>query len=202
MGLRSYFHKQKVSTAGHLKSLPAGAASGLTLTTVHAAHTGFVWITLQRLGVRESDLEDIHQEVFLVVHKRLDTFDGSCDIKTWLFAICVRVVSTHRRSAYVRRESPVDTLPDSPSPEATASPERAAQVNEARRSAEAILDRMDLRRRVIFVMYEIEGLSCVEIAESLGLPIGTVYSRLNVAREEFEDAVKRMKARNQRGGES
>ncbi len=174
----------------------------LDVTSVHAAHANFVWRTLQRLGVCDQDLQDAHQEVFLVVHRRLRTFDGSCDIRTWLFAICIRVVAAYRRSAYVRRVSPVDHVPEDGSNSEGRSPEDLVQAVQARRTFDAILDQMDLHKRAIFVMFEIEGMSCVEIAASVGIPLGTVYSRLGGAREEFDKAVKRLRTRALRGGET
>ena len=71
---------------------------------------------------------------------------------------------------------------------------------QARRQLQAILDEMDLARRAIFVMFEIDELSCDEIAATLGIPVGTVYSRLHHARKEFARAVERWRSRNNNGG--
>jgi RNA polymerase sigma-70 factor, ECF subfamily len=172
---------------------------------VHAEHADFVWVTLQRLGVRPADTEDLLQEVFLVVHRRLDTFDASSRMTTWLFGICLRVAAAHRRRAYVRRERTDDTLDETA--DATENPEEAAAGSQERARLYAILDLMDLERRALFVMFEIDEVPCADIAKTLGVPLGTVYSRLHAARQEFEAAARRFQAReasrnpSRRGGQ-
>jgi len=184
------------------KATPAGTTSELDLLTIHAEHADFVWLTLQRLGVREADVEDLLQEVFVVVHRRLDTFDGARSrVTTWLYGICVRVASGHRRLAFHRREQLGD-VPDAPDRAAT--PEEAVVAQQAQARLRAVLDAMDLERRALFVMFEIDELPCEAIAEILGVPVGTVYSRLHAARKEFEAALRRVEARSgpRRGGAS
>jgi RNA polymerase sigma-70 factor, ECF subfamily len=146
------------------------------------------------------------QEVFVVVHQRLHTFDGSSRITTWLFGISMRVAAAHRRRAYRRREQMGD-LPDDAT-DGAASPEEAAATRQAQARLSAILDTMDLERRALFVMFEIDELPCDEIAQLLGVPVGTVHSRLHAARKDFEAAVRRFDARDasraavRRGGPS
>ncbi len=181
------------------------AASG-GVSKIHAEHASFVWLTLQRLGVSDADVEDLLQEVFVVVHRRLSSFDGSAKMTSWLFGICLRVAAAHRRRAYFRRERSVAELPDLSS--GAPNPEERAVVKEAEGRLEAVLDRMDLEERALFVMYEIDELSCETIAEMLGVPIGTVYSRLHAARKAFRAELTRFEAREsshaaarrQRGG--
>jgi RNA polymerase sigma-70 factor (ECF subfamily) len=180
-------------------SLPATQALAPSLTAVHEAHADFVWRCLQRLGVALSDLEDLHQEVFLVVHKQLKTFDNSLPLRPWLFGICTNVAAAHRRRAYHRRETLVDQFPEDQSPPRTSPEEQIATQQELRR-LEIILNSMDLHKRAVFVMFEIEGLACADIASALGVPIGTVYSRLNAARDEFQAAARRLQARSTPGG--
>ena len=74
------------------------------VTRIYQANADFVWRSLQRLGVRGPDLDDVLQEVFVVVHQRLGTFDGTAKMTTWLFGIAMRIASDYRRSARVRRE--------------------------------------------------------------------------------------------------
>src|SRR6185503_10712118 len=81
-------------------------ASALDVAGVYAEHCDFVWRSLQHLGVRGADLEDMMQEVFVVVHRKLGGFDGLSRVTTWLFGICLRVVARHRRRAYFRFERP------------------------------------------------------------------------------------------------
>ena len=76
----------------------------LTVAEVHSQHGEFIWKTLYRMGVRSPHLEDVYQEVFLVVHRRLDSYAGHCAITTWLFEVCFRVAAGYRRRAHFRRE--------------------------------------------------------------------------------------------------
>jgi RNA polymerase sigma-70 factor (ECF subfamily) len=169
---------------------PAAAAPGLTIREVHERYADFVWRSLQRLGVRSMDLEDQMQEVFIVAHRRLGSFDGSSELKTWLFGIALRVAAAHRRRAHVRRETAtLDGQP--PDCGADDDPERAAMEREARAELEELLSSLDLEKRAVFVMFEIEGFTTPEIASVMGTPIGTVYSRLAAARSELGRAVAR-----------
>lgn len=172
---------------------PGDVADRLDVASVHDAHAEFVWLSLQRLGVRDADAEDLLQEVFVVVHRRLHSFDGSSRITTWLFGICLRVVAAHRRRAHRRREQSVAQVPDRVAPDA-GTPEQAAATREDQAQLRAILDLMDLEKRAIFVMFEIDELNCEAIAEMLSIPVGTVYSRLHAARKDFEHAIVRLRA--------
>jgi len=167
-----------------------GVESGLDVTALHAAHADFVWATLQRFGVRDADLEDAMQETFVVVHRRLDTWDRTSKITTWLFGVAMRVAAAFRRKAHVRRERATEGVGEMDA-DPGLSPEDLAARREARRKLEAILDELDLERRAVFVMFEIEEMSCDEIAGVLGVPVGTVYSRLHKARKEFAAAMER-----------
>jgi RNA polymerase sigma-70 factor (ECF subfamily) len=172
-----------------------GAEAGVSydLPTVHRLHGEFVWLSLQRLGAPPSGVDDLFQEVFLVVHRQLGTFEGRSKLTTWLFAICVRVVSAHRRRARVRRETQLD---DAELPADQVSPEVLLQQGEMRAHLESVLDGMEPTRRATFVMFEIEGLSCEEIAEVSDVPVGTVYSRLHAARKDFVKSMNREALRN------
>lgn len=154
----------------------------LDVAAVHRAHGDFVWLSLQRLGAPESSLDDLFQEVFVVVHRQLAAFEGRSKLTTWLFAICTRVVTAHRRRAYVRKET-AELDPEIPHDHA--SPEQHAADNQLRAQMDRILAAMDPTRRATLVMFELEGLSCEEIAEMTEVPLGTVYSRLHHARKEF-----------------
>jgi RNA polymerase sigma-70 factor (ECF subfamily) len=169
-------------------------ADSLDLFTIHAEHADFVWLTLQRLGVRDADVEDLLQEVFVVVHRRLHTFDESSRMTTWLFGICLRVAAGYRRRAHFRRERATGEVPEQATAE-EGSPESAAQAGEARARLRTVLDGMELEERALFVMFEIDEVPCEQIAEMLGVPVGTVYSRLHAARTAFQRALARFEAR-------
>lgn len=178
------------------RSRLSSASSRLDAATLYEDHAQFVWLTLQRLGVRESDLEDVLQEVFVVVHQQLPGFEGRSKHTTWLFGICLRVVAAHRRRAYRRREQITEGAGDELA--TTDDPETLTVARQAREKLDAALDALDLEKRAVFVMFEIEGLSTRQIAELLELPLGTVYSRLHSARSELQKALTRAHARELR----
>jgi len=181
----------KATTAAAGPAARQERAQPLAVADVHAAHADFVWRSLARLGVRDEDLPDMLQEVFLVVHRRLDTYDGTSKLTSWLFGICLRIAAADRRRAHRKRERAFANVPE-PAVGSASGPERALQ---ARQELEALLDALPLERRAIFVMFEIDGLSCQQIAEALDVPVGTVHSRLHAARRAFEKALVRSRAR-------
>ena len=166
----------------------------IDVTRVHAEQGAFLWATLQRLGARPADLDDLYQEVILVVHRRLGDYDPAAPLRPWLFGICVRVVAGWRRRAHIRREQLVDVLPESRA--ATPAPDEDLERVRAQAALREILDTLDLERRAVFVMYEIDELPCAQIAEMIGVPVGTVHSRLHAARKEFQQATARWQKRN------
>jgi len=176
----------------------ARAVPGLDFTAIHERYADFVWRTLQRLGVRPMDLEDSLQDVFVVVHRKLPSFDGSSQVTTWLFAICLRVAAAHRRRAHLRREQATDTLESSAPADPQANPERLAMRGEARARLDLVLDALALEKRAVLVMFEIEGLSAPVIASTIGVPVATVYSRLASARDDFTKALARFNKRQMR----
>lgn len=172
--------------------MPVG---GLDLDEVYRAHFAFVWRSARRLGVREASLDDVVQEVFVIVHRRLVDFEGRSSIRTWLFGITLRVVRDHRRSA-ARKDADgsvdLDTLR---APQA--GPAEAAEKAEAVRLLHAILDEMPDDRREVFVMAELEQMAMPEIAATLGVNVNTAYARLRSARQTFEGALARHRARDE-----
>jgi RNA polymerase sigma-70 factor, ECF subfamily len=174
---------------------PSRAEHSLDVVAVHSAHRDFVWRSLQRLGVRDADLADMHQEVFVVVHRKLSTFDGSSRITTWLFGICLRVATAYRRRAHIKRERQDDGTVFDESASPSESPDQALERREAQMEVNAILDEMDLEKRAVFVMFELDGLRCEDIATVTGVPLGTVYSRLRAARKQFEQSMLRRNLR-------
>jgi RNA polymerase sigma-70 factor (ECF subfamily) len=157
---------------------------------IYSAHGRFVWLSLQRLGIHPSDLDDIAQDVFMVVHRRLDTFDRRSRITTWLFGICMRVAANYRRRRRWTREVLSGGSEDD-RPATLVAADDILMRREERELAERALGRLDIAKRATFVMFEIESLSCLEIAELMNVPVGTVYSRLHGARRQLERTLAR-----------
>jgi RNA polymerase sigma-70 factor (ECF subfamily) len=165
----------------------------MTLQEVYREHFRFVWRALRRLGIPESDAQDATQEVFLVVHRKLPEFEGRSRMTTWLFGICLRVVRNRKRklsSRYEVQEEATAELPDSAAP-----PDAEIERRRGLARLEAILESIDLEQRVVFVLFELEGMSGEEIADLLQIPVATAHSRLRLARESFRLALAREQAR-------
>jgi RNA polymerase sigma-70 factor (ECF subfamily) len=153
----------------------------------------WVWNTLRRLGVRPDDLKDQSQEVFLRVHQLLSDYDASRPLRPWLFAIAYRVAGRYRTNhARHRVMEPVDLVDDGPGPD------EDFETKQAQTLVLEALQAIELNRRAVFILAELEERPVPEVAEALGVPLNTAYSRLRVAREEFARAVTRIRLRGGR----
>jgi RNA polymerase sigma-70 factor (ECF subfamily) len=169
---------------------PAGKP--VDLRELFAMHAPYVWNTLRRLGVPQPDLEDVTHDVFLQVQRHLGDYDAARPVRPWLFGFAFRVASQHRRKAHRRRETPgLDQAHEAVDPGAL--PDARIAAEQDRRLVLDALEAIDLDRRAVFVLYEIDGVPMDEIARALGIPVNTAYSRLRVARTEFAAAVKRLR---------
>lgn len=163
----------------------------LSFREVFQEHAPYVWRCLRRLGVAPADVEDVCQEVFVVVHRKLSDYDGRASVRTWLYGFCVRKASDYRRLAHVRRENVTDELPELPTSQGQ---DEALDRQAARDLLDALLDRLDDRQRTVFVLYEIEELPMHEVARIAQCPLQTAYSRLHSARKRVQSAAKRARA--------
>jgi RNA polymerase sigma-70 factor (ECF subfamily) len=174
---------------------PSGfGASAVTFDGVYDEHAEFVWRSIRRLGVDESAADDVLQQVFLVVHRRLPEFAGASSVRTWLFGILLRVVREHRRTLHRKSphlrggEATDDDLARVPDASTAANPEQALSRAEASRVITELLDQLEDDKRAVFVLAELEQMTAPEIAEALGMDPPAVYSRLRAARTDFEKA--------------
>ena len=170
----------------------------LALTTgVYEAQVDFVWRTVRRMGVRAADTDDVVQEVFVIVHRRLAEFAGRAQIKTWVFKILVHVVRHYWRT---HQRKPGDRAAEDPAAIQTLvadhehSPAAMYERVEAMRVLDRLLAQLDEEKREVFVLAEIEQMTAAEIAEIIEANVNTVGSRLRAARQEFEKALLRFRA--------
>jgi RNA polymerase sigma-70 factor (ECF subfamily) len=154
------------------------------------AYLSIVWRILRRAGVEARDAEELAQEVFLVLSRRLDQVPVASE-RSFLIGTAVRMASD-RRKRYARRP-PHDEL--SPSLPGGQSPDEVAELRRARADLDEFLESLPEAQRTVFVLVELEGLTAPEVAAALGIPGGTVASRLRTARSAFEAALKRLAAR-------
>ncbi len=153
------------------------------------AHFPYVWRTLRRLGVQERDLADVSHEVFITVFRRWDDYDPLRSIKPWLFGIAQRVASDYRRLARHRREVPANN--EIEQADVQPLPDERLAIRERQKVVRDALATLDDDRRAVFVLHEIDEVAISEIAEALGIPLNTAYSRLRLARADFRAAVVR-----------
>jgi len=157
-------------------------------------HFDFIWRSLRRLGVRDGDVDDLTQRVFLTVARRLAEIRPGAE-RAFLFATATREAS-HARRSYKRRgevgdEAMADKSTGGPRPD------DLAGRREALAFVDAVLQEMDGDLRVVFVLFELEEMSAREIAKLLDIPVGTAKSRLRRAREDFN-----LRTASLRGGQA
>jgi RNA polymerase sigma-70 factor (ECF subfamily) len=142
--------------------------------------------TLRYLGVPESELMDAAQEVFLVVNRRHREFEGRSSLSTWIRQICLRVALSTRRRRGRRRE---DVLEQPPDAGVDADQHALIERREQRAILNRLLDALDDDQRAVIVLYEIELLPMREVAETVGCPLQTAYSRRKAALERLRAAL-------------
>jgi RNA polymerase sigma-70 factor, ECF subfamily len=164
-------------------------------TSLYRAQIGYVWSSLRRLGVRDADLEDVAHDVLATAYRRWSDYDPTRPLRPWLFGIAYRVASDFRRRAHHLREvfedEPTDIADDAEGMDVRLSGDQDRVL------LQQAIDCIDEGRRAVFVMHELNGHTMPEIADALGIPLNTAYSRLRLARADLTAAVKRL--RTQRG---
>jgi RNA polymerase sigma-70 factor, ECF subfamily len=159
---------------------------------VYSEHARFVWRSVRRMGIEWALVEDVVQDAFLVVHRRLNEFQGRSSVKTWLYGIVRRVVADHRR---MRRRKPAHEAAastpdlDALSDEVRRRPDACAEQAEQMRLLHRVLACLDEEKREVLFLSEFEGMTMAEISEALDVNANTVSSRLRSARREFEKAL-------------
>ena len=167
--------------------LPMGSPNELTV--LYRAEFPYVWNVLFRLGLSGPEREDMAQEAFAAAFKQWSSYDRKRPLKPWLFGICYRLVRDYRRKHQHRFER--EAL-DEKLPEHAPNAEDAAVRRQGLKLVELALREMDLDKRAVFVMHEIEGHPMPVVAEELNVPLNTAYSRLRLARKDFNQFVARL----------
>ena len=164
----------------------AAAGDAEAFRTLFVKHRSDVARLVYRMLNAPSDLEDVIQEVFVQVFRSLKDFRGQAKFSTWLHRVTVNVVLMHRRSARSRpvltEELPGELVGD----DGQVLPDEDVERRERMRAFERLLGKLADKKRVVFVLHELEGLAPAEIAEVVGAPVLTVRTRLFYARRELE----------------
>jgi RNA polymerase sigma-70 factor (ECF subfamily) len=187
--------------AGEIPDVPPGGRP--TFDELYAAHVESLWRSARRLGVADDAIDDVLQQVFIVLHRRLPQVHMVGTWKSWLIGVLIRVVRDHRR--LLRRKTPyqlttsgdLDRLTDE-----RHHPEESVALSEAATLVQRWLDKLPENLRIVFVLAELEHLSAAEIGAATGTNPSTVYSRLRVARRRFEEAARRHRTGEARGGDA
>jgi len=174
----------------------AGTGGAVVFERVFEEHGHYVWRALRRLGVADVDADDVCQDVFLVVHRKLGTFQRGASLRSWLYGICLRVASDYRHRAHHVRERTTEEAPDRAVPA-----EQDTELDRRRALAwlDRVLDTLDDEKRAVFVLFEIEQVPMAEVAAAVGCAKVTAYARLYAARRHVEAAARREQARRSPG---
>jgi RNA polymerase sigma-70 factor (ECF subfamily) len=169
-------------------------ASELRLRGMITEHLDFVLRGLRRFRVHPSNLDDAAQQVFWIVSRKLGRIQPGCE-RAYLFGTAARVAADIRRvqARRLQREVTLDN-----ETEGSVRVDELLELKQARRMLDEVLSGMSGELRTVFLLAEAEGLSAPEISGQVGIPVGTVASRLRRARGVFETSVRRLRARNVR----
>jgi RNA polymerase sigma-70 factor (ECF subfamily) len=173
----------------------APLVAAASFTRIYDEYADFVWRNVRRLGIPRSSAEDVVQEVFIVVQRRLPEFDGRAAMRSWIFGILVRAVHHHRRTFQRKGAHCVSLEQDTPHANAGVapglSPSEQAERAERVRLLETLLNQLDEDKRTVLILSELEQWKLREIAEYLGSNTNTVHSRLRAAKRAFENLYRR-----------
>ena len=176
-----------------------GLATGARFEQIFHRFAPYVRRVVPRMGISAGDVDDVVQEVFVAVYRGLPGFAERSSEKTWVYGICIRICSNHRKRAYHRRERPMAIVPEQGR---ARDPESALSDKSLLAALDATLDLLPESQRAAFVLHEIEELSVLEIAQAMGCPKFTVYARLRMARLKVRSEMNSLKRREMMYGKA
>jgi RNA polymerase sigma-70 factor (ECF subfamily) len=196
MSMSSTVQKLEVPVLEAQEVAPRLSAVPLDFRGVYEARFHDVVRWIRAMGGRDEDLDDLAQEVFIIVRRKLDSFDGQ-NLNGWLYRITQRTVRDYRRAAWFRNLLVRKKVSDHETAllklvEPGRGPAEEQELREAQRSLRVVLSKMREKHRTAFVLFEIEGYTGEEIAELESAPVATVFTRLYHARREFAAIVKQL----------
>ena len=167
---------------------------------IYKEYFDFVWSCVRRLGVNGSAADDVVQEVFIVIHARIGTLQRPEALRSWIYGVVRRTVSTYHRARRTKEAAGLALAAEPDPPHPLATPADLAEQNEQVKLLWNLLAELDEPKREVFVMAELDELTVPEIAEVLQIPLNTAYSRLRAARQAFEEALVRHSERQTQPG--
>jgi RNA polymerase sigma-70 factor, ECF subfamily len=183
----------KIATThpGPVGPVPEGGGIPVGFDEVYQAHFSFVWRNVLNRGVPRSAVDDVVQEVFLVVHRKLSAFEGRAQVRTWLATVIRKVVAGHLRR---RRNQPMGEPLEGDTESTQQGPAEALETKAAVSSFYEIMEQMTDEQREVFVLHDLEQMKGREIAEITDTNENTVHTRLRAARRIFQEGVARLNA--------
>lgn len=166
---------------------------------LYQQHFDFVWKCARAFGTMPQEIDDVVQDVFMVIQRRFGDLREDAVLRSWIYGITRRVVSSHRRRRRERESRAPEHVDVDALTSSELSPLAATEHSMQVQLLSTLLERLDERKREVFVLSEILEMNGREIAETLGVPMNTVYSRLRAAREEFDAAVLRQRKSMEHG---
>jgi RNA polymerase sigma-70 factor (ECF subfamily) len=162
----------------------------LDIDELYATHARFLTRVLVRLVGDGAHADDLLQETFIIAHRKRASFDGRSAVRTWLYGIAVRLAMRHRRGKgrFLRA---LGLYADEPAAQVAPAPDHDLERARAAAIVRDALDDLPFKQREVFVLYELEELDGAAIAELLGIPVNTVWTRLHHGRKRFEDLIRR-----------
>jgi RNA polymerase sigma-70 factor, ECF subfamily len=161
---------------------PKSTREGDLRAETFARHARFVRRVAFHLAGPQMEVDDLTQEILLRVHSRRGEFRGEAELQSWIYGIALRVVANARRRALLRRWFGLEAAPE---PVEHRTPAMDLERHETSARVYAALDRLPEKKRVVLVLFELEGLGGQEIAQIVGCPLATVWTRLHHARQAF-----------------
>jgi RNA polymerase sigma-70 factor, ECF subfamily len=174
----------------------------LRFESIYKQYFDFVWASVRRLGVNPPATDDVVQEVFVVIHSRLHTVEQPQSLRSWIYGVVRRTVSSHHRAQRVRDASGSALAAESTLNRAPPTPFDLLEQNAQLKLLWTLLEELDEPKREVFSMAELDELTVPEIAEILVIPLNTAYSRLRAARQAFEEVLARHLAQREGQGRS
>ncbi len=169
---------------------PTAMGPSLDVDGAFRAHGAFVARTIQRLTGHGAHVDDLTQEVFIVAFKKRGEFEGRSSLQTWLYAIarnlCFRYLRGQKRFLLFQANLARRDVAEEPT-----GPQDDLEQLESIARVHRVLQALPLKQREIAVLYELEGLEGRVIAEMVGVPLGTVWTRLTQARKSIEKLMRR-----------
>ena len=158
---------------------------------LYLEHASHLRLTLARLAGNTLDPDDLLQEVFVVAMRKARDLGRADSRRAWLCGVAVKVATTRRRTARLLKLFGLGEAEQFASPE---SPQRTLEQRYASVRVAQVLQGMSDAKRTVFVLFEQQGYSGEEIAQALGIPLKTVWTRLFHARRAFEAELARLQA--------